>query len=81
MIINIGVQMTVNNVSTQQTVEPEKSPMTVQLELQKDVMKDTMGANGPQKQLSASLANTQPSQQVQRTALEQLSRGYLDIKV
>jgi hypothetical protein len=75
--------MTVDNVQTQQTQAEEKPPVTVQNEIQKEVLKDAVGA-GPestQKQLLALLANTQPQESIQQTAQNQIKKGYLDIRV
>jgi hypothetical protein len=55
--------------------------MTVQNEIQKEVLKDTMGANGMQKQLLSLLSSPQPQQTAQKTAQEQIQKGYLDIKI
>ncbi len=79
-----GKLMTINSVSNQRTVEQEKPPMTVQMELQKDVMKQAMDSNGLPNKLLQMMATAQPPQQTQQTpknAQEQLSKGYLDVKV
>jgi hypothetical protein len=76
--------MTVDNVQSQpfQTAV-EKPPITVQNEIQKEVLKDTLGsdAGSTQKQLLAMLANTQPQDSIQKTAQNQIKKGYLDIRV
>lgn len=73
--------MTVDKVEDQKATVPEKPPVTVQNEIQKEVLKQTMEGDNTQQQLLQLLAMLQPQQHIQRTAQDQLEKGYLDIKV
>ena len=73
--------MTIDKVTEQDANVTEKPPITVQNEIQKDVIKEAIGAESTQKQLLQVLATAQPQQQIQQTAKDQLEKGYLDIKV
>lgn len=74
--------MNVSNVKYQEPVVPEKPQNNVQMELQKQMLKEaTMGASSIQNQMLQLLASAQPVQNVQQTAQKQLEKGYLDIKV
>jgi hypothetical protein len=73
--------MTIDKVTEQDVNTTEKTPITVQNEIQKDVIKEAMGAESTQKQLLQVLATAQPQQQIQQTAKDQIDKGYLDIKV
>jgi len=72
--------MTIDNIQTRQAVTPEKRALTVQNEIQKDVLKEAMNGD-MQKQLLQMLASAQPQAQIQQVAQNQLSKGHLDIKV
>ncbi|MBM2816925.1 MAG: hypothetical protein HW421_3687 [Ignavibacteria bacterium] len=72
--------MTVDNIKVQEPTGPEKKQLTVQNEIQKDVIKETFQGD-VQKQLLQTLASAQPSQQVQKVAQNQISKGYLNIKI
>lgn len=79
-----GTEMTIGNVSNQTNDQGEKPALTVQLEIQKDVLKDTMGASGTQKQLLQLMNQSNqltPNQSTQQVARNQISKGYLDIKI
>jgi hypothetical protein len=77
-----GSKMTIDKVSNQKTQELEKTPLTVQNELQKDVLKQTVSTtSGMQKELLQMMQSAPPEKVLQRTAQDQLKRGYLDIKV
>ena len=55
---------------------------SVQSNLQKDVLKEAVNGNSSApKQMLQLLAATQPLAQIQSTAQNQLSKGYLDIKI
>ncbi|MBE2190117.1 MAG: hypothetical protein KGZ71_10735 [Desulfobulbaceae bacterium] len=58
-------------------------PMSVQHELQKEVLRESVGIGdlSIQKQLMQLLMSAQPIIQVQQTAQNQIAKGYLDIKV
>jgi hypothetical protein len=73
--------MTIDKVDKQQSQSYEKPQLTVQNELQKDVLKQTMNPDGLQKQLLQVLANQQPLQQIQQTAQNQIAKGTLNVKV
>ena len=73
--------MTIDKVTEQDANVTEKPPITVQNEIEKDVIKEAIGAESTQKQLLQVLATAQPQQQIQQTAKDQLEKGYLDIKV
>jgi hypothetical protein len=73
--------MTIDPLRVQDTKSQELNPMPVQMEIQRDMLKQTMGAEDSQKQLLQLLANAQPQQAIQKTAQEQISKGHLDITV
>jgi hypothetical protein len=73
--------MTIDKVQEQNYQPAEKPPITVQNEIQKDIVKETTGAESPQKQLLQVLASQQPQEQIQQTAKDQLDKGHLDVKV
>lgn len=75
--------MEINSISKYpEPVVPEKPQNNVQMELQKQMLKEaTMGASSIQNQMLQLLASAQPVQNVQQTAQKQLEKGYLDIKV
>ena len=73
--------MTIDKVTEQDVNATEKPPITVQNEIQKDVIKEAMGAESTQKQVLQVLATAQPQQQIQQTAKDQIEKGFLDVKV
>ncbi|MBI5324814.1 MAG: hypothetical protein HZB41_06010 [Ignavibacteriae bacterium] len=73
--------MTIDKVTEQDVNATEKPQITVQNEIQKDVIKEAVGAESTQKQVLQVLATAQPQQQIQQTAKDQLEKGFLDIKV
>ena len=73
--------MTIDGAQNLQQVSEVKPALTIQHEVQKEVLKETMSGEGIQKQLLAMMASSQPQQSVQATAQNQISRGFLDIKV
>ncbi|OGU16322.1 MAG: hypothetical protein A2X61_05260 [Ignavibacteria bacterium GWB2_35_12] len=73
--------MTIDKVTEQEVNATEKPQITVQNEIQKDVIKETMDAESTQKQLLQILASAQPQQQILQTAKDQIEKGYLDVKV
>ncbi|TAL66884.1 MAG: hypothetical protein EPN82_16635 [Bacteroidetes bacterium] len=73
--------MTIDKLTEQDVNVTEKPPITVQNEIQKDVIKEAIGAESTQKQLLQVLATAQPQQQIQQTAKDQIEKGFLDIKV
>jgi predicted RNA binding protein with dsRBD fold (UPF0201 family) len=73
--------MTIDRVTEQDANATEKPQITVQNEIQKDVIKEAVGAESTQKQLLQVLASAQPQQQIQQTAKDQIEKGYLDVKV
>ncbi len=73
--------MTIDKVTEQDVNATEKPAITVQNEIQKDVIKEAMGAESTQKQLLQVLATAQPQQQIQQTAKDQIEKGFLDVKV
>lgn len=76
--------MTVDTVQTQDALMSEKPPLTVQNEIQKEISQEAAtggGAQTTQKQILAVLAASVPQNQIQKTAQDQLEKGYLDIKV
>jgi hypothetical protein len=74
--------MTIDSISNQQNTSDLNTPITVQNELQKDVLKTTTGedTNSTQNQALQTLASQQPLQSVQQTAQNQL-RQYGGINV
>lgn len=74
--------MTIDKVSNQKTQELEKPPVTVQNELQNEAQKQTSSTTtGMQKELLQMMASVPTDKMLQKTAQEQLKRGYLDLKV
>ena len=73
--------MTIDKVQEQEASTPEKPPVTVQNEIQKDVVEQTTDGENTQKNLLALLAAVQPKQQIDKTAQDQLEKGHIDIKV
>jgi hypothetical protein len=76
--------MTIESIPNQPNYNAEKPPVSVQNELQKDVLKEASGqnTNSMQKQLLQMLASQQPQQSVQQTAQNQLKEyGRVDVKV
>ncbi|MCX6153525.1 MAG: hypothetical protein NT007_05140 [Candidatus Kapabacteria bacterium] len=72
--------MTINSVQDAQAVSAEKRALTVQMEIQKDVLKDTVQSD-TNKQLMQTLASAQPVVQVQNTAKNHISKNKVDIKI
>jgi hypothetical protein len=74
-----------NNASIERSAATvqEYQPMSVQHELQKEVLQEAVGKGdlSIQKQLMQLLMSAQPVIQVQQTAQNQISKGFLDIKV
>ncbi len=75
--------MTVDSVKYPEPTVPEKPQNNVQMELQKQMLKEaTMGATSIQNQMLQMLVSSQQTtQNPQQTAQKQLEKGYLDIKV
>ncbi len=73
--------MTIDNIDQQKPTTGEEKPMTVQMEVQKEVLRQNLSGDNTQNQLLQLLASVQPQQQIQKTAQEQIEKGYLDIKV
>ena len=75
--------MTINNVQKIEVTASEKPPVTVQNDVQKEITKETFGSTpvSTQKQVLQALSYAQPIQQIQQTAQNQISKGYLDIRV
>lgn len=75
--------MTIDKIDKQKTEAVEKPPISVQNELQKEVLKEASGtgANSNQKQVLQILASAQPTMSVQELAQNQIKKGYVDIKV
>jgi hypothetical protein len=67
-----------------EVIEEEKPPVTVQNELQKEVIEENKSGKGStanQNQTLSVISATQPQEQIQQTAKNQISKGYLDVKV
>lgn len=77
--------MTIDSATSLRNTSDVKPPMTVQNEVQKqlqqEMLKDSMGTDGFQKQLLSLISSSQPTASVQQTAQNQLQKGYLDIKI
>lgn len=74
--------MTINSIQQQEATAAEKPPVTVQNEIQKDVLKEAVGEEiNYQKNLIQMIASAQPQQQIQQTAQNQIARGFLDVRV
>ncbi len=71
-------------VSPREVLSEEKPPVTVQNELEKEVMvenKSGKGSTTSQNQTLSVISATQPQEQIQQTAKNQIAKGYLDVKV
>ena len=73
--------MTIDKVNSQEVNATEKPPLTVQNEIQKDIIKETISTEGSHKQVLQIMASAQPQQQIQQTAKAQIEKGSLDVKV
>jgi predicted RNA binding protein with dsRBD fold (UPF0201 family) len=73
--------MTIDKVQEQEANSSEKKPITVQLEIQKELLKEEIQGGNTQKQVIQLLAGVGPQQQIQDTAKNQLSKGFVDIKI
>ncbi len=81
--------MNVNSVNERavpprEVLSEEKPPVTVQNELQKEVIEENKSGKGStanQNQTLSVISATQPQEQIQQTAKNQISKGYLDVKV
>jgi hypothetical protein len=71
------------NIERSAATVQENQPMAVQNELQREVFREAIGIGdlSIQKQLMQLLMSAQPILQVQQTAQNQISKGFLDIKV
>lgn len=75
--------MTIEPLQQQQSNEGAKPPVSVQFEIQKDVLRQAIGAssNSLQNQLLQLISNIPNLQQAQTTAQTQIAKGFLDIKI
>ncbi len=75
--------MTIEPLQQQQSNEGAKPAVSVQFEIQKDVLRQAIGAstNSMQNQLLQLIANIPNLQQAQHTAQTQIAKGFLDIKI
>ncbi len=81
--------MNVNSVNeravpSREVLSEEKPPVTVQNELEKEVIEENksgIGSTANQNQTLSTISATQPQEQIQQTAKNQISKGYLDVKV
>ncbi len=73
--------MTIDSATTLRNTSEVAAKMTVQNEIQKEVLKDTMGPDSLPKQILSLMAASQPQQSVQNIAQGQIQRGFLDVKV
>lgn len=72
------------NLTAPETRQPVVDNQTnnVQNEVRNQMMKEaTAGPNSQNKVMMQLLMSVQPQQQIQRTAQDQISKGYLDVKV
>jgi hypothetical protein len=62
--------------------QQQQTTLNTQREIQvNQLQKQSSGLGTTQSQLIQLLANQQPVEQVQRTAQDQLSKGFLDVKI
>lgn len=82
--------MTIDQTNNQQTVSAPESrrpavdeqTSNVQNELRNQMYREsTSGPSSQNKVMMQLLMSVQPQQQIQRTAQDQISKGYLDVKV
>lgn len=63
-------------------VQPEKKQPDVQTTINDQMLKEsTNGNSSPNKAMMQLLMSVQPKEQINRTAQNQLSKGFLDVKV
>ncbi|MFP4369710.1 MAG: hypothetical protein ACLFR2_09030 [Candidatus Kapaibacterium sp.] len=82
----MNIENTAGNQAQQRQNQPveSKAPVSVQMEIQKDILKQATtqtGSTNIQNQMLQLLASAQPLFQIQQTAQNQISKGYLDIKI
>ena len=73
--------MTIEGIQDQRTKYEAPNATTPQQEIQKEVLRQTMNGENTQQQMLQLLATVQPMQQIADTAKNQISRGFLNIKV
>jgi hypothetical protein len=73
--------MTIDPLRSQNTGTSDLYTMPVQMEIQKDILKQTIGADDTQKMLLQLLANAQPQQAINKTIQDQISKGHIDLKI
>lgn len=73
--------MTIERIQDQRTANETPAVTTPQQEIQKEVLKQAMNGDNTQQQMLQLLATVQPMQQIAETAKNQISKGFLNIKV
>lgn len=75
--------MTIEPLQQQQSNDGAKPAVSVQFEIQKDVLRQAIGVspNSLQNQLLQLISNISNFQQAQTTAQIQIAKGFLDIKI
>lgn len=75
--------MTIEPLQQQQSNDGAKPAVSVQFEIQKDVLRQAIGVspNSLQNQLLQLISNIPNFQQAQTTAQIQIAKGFLDIKI
>ena len=69
-------------VQENEKAQPEKQQPDVQTTINDQMLKEsTNGNSSPNKAMMQLLMSVQPKEQINRTAQDQLSKGYLDVKV
>lgn len=78
--------MTIDKMPEQRPMQtsalPQERVESVQMELQKNVLQEQIsGENSKNNLMLTLLASQHPVQQIQKTAQDQLEKGYLDVRV
>jgi hypothetical protein len=71
----------IDRIQERQSLEKEKPQVSPQVEIQKEVLRQTMEGENTAQQLLQVLANVQPAQQIQATGRAQVTKSGFDVKV
>ena len=74
--------MNVELKNTQRIAAKQNEQLNAPMEIKKEMLRETtVGNQSSQKQTLALMANSQPAQNNNKTASNQIQKGYLDIKI
>jgi hypothetical protein len=71
----------IDRIQESKSLEKEKPAVSPQVEIQKEVLRQTMEGENTAQQLMQVLANVQPAQQIQATGRAQVTKSGFDVKV